>query len=146
MALKLTHYYRPPGQLIDHSSVVSHLREVLNSFAAKQGCNQFYVGITGDLDRRRKEHEADSTKKCFTLMCVIHGEPVNIVANSFHNLEKLAIERFGGGVINPATGARLTCANGPGGSTGKNWLYILVDLPNAAEIPLYRPGSVWINE
>ncbi len=144
MALKLTHYYRLGGHVVDQDAVVGHVREVLNSFAAKPDCSRFYVGITGDLEQRRTSHE--KKKPEYTLMCVIYGEPAPVVSGSFHNLEQTVIERYRAGVMNPATGKTLICGNGQGGSTGKSWLYLLVDKTDVAGIPLYRPGSVWIDE
>lgn len=141
MPLKLTHYYRIPAAVITHHAVIGHLREVLNVFAGRDDCSKFYIGITGDLERRRKEHERLRSE--FTLMCVIHAEEANMVEDSFHNLEMEAIRRFRSGVLNKETNRMLTCANGVPGSRAKNWLYLLVDQQDVSDVPFKRPGSVW---
>ena len=123
MALQVSYDYQVPVDVIDHRAVISHLRDVLNAFAAKPQYSEFYIGITNDLDRRKSEHES----KGYKLMCVIYQEPINFVANSFHNLERDAINAYRSGIQHPTTKQLLLrCANKPSGSLAKNWLYILV--------------------
>jgi len=123
MALQLNYDYQIPADVINHRAVISHLRDVLNAFAAKAQYNEFYIGITNDLERRKREHES----KGYKLMCMIYQEPINFVANSFHNLERDAIIAYRNGIKHPNTGQTLLrCANQPSGSLAKNWLYILV--------------------
>lgn len=123
MALQLSYEYKIPVDVIDHRAVLSHLRDVLNTFAAKPLYREFYIGITNDLERRRKEHDG----KGYKLMCAIHDQPDIVVGNSFHNLEREAIQMFRDGIKHPDTkSVLLRCANSPSGSLAKNWLYILV--------------------
>ena len=143
MALKLTQYYRCV-HVIDHEAVVAHLLQVLKVFAAKADCTKFYLGITNDIRRRHKEHQREKPE--YTLMCAIYGEPAVHVEDSFHNLERLAVQRFQGGILNPTTNRRLICENTPAVSKGKNWLYLLVDKRDIADVPMYRPGSVWAGD
>ena len=52
--------------------VISHIKDVLNSFASKPQYTRFYIGITGNLAQR---HAAHAVKKPeFSLMCVIYEE------------------------------------------------------------------------
>ena len=121
--MQLTYEYQLNADVIDHRSVIAHLRSVLNALANKPHYSEFYIGITNDLERRKKEH----MEKGFKLMCPIYQEPANFVANSFHNLERDAINTFRNGIQHPTTGqVLLRCANTPGGSLAKNWLYVMV--------------------
>ena len=145
MALKLSYYYRMPASVTNHAAVIGHLREVLNVFASKADCNTFYIGITNDLKRRRREHERDRPE--YTLMCAIHKEEINIVSDSFHNLEASAVAQFRAGVINKSTGRVLRCANDVSGSLAKNWLYLLVDKRDVSDIPEHsRETAMWGDE
>ena len=143
MALQLTYYYRLPKPTILQEAVFDHLRFVLRHFAASGDCSKFYIGITNDLERRRKEHEGNPNRAEFTLMCAIHSEEGSHLDDSFLNLEKQAIDTFRQGVVVPKTNQRLVCANGPGGSSAKNWLYVLVDKQDISKIPLHRTAPVW---
>ena len=143
MALKITHYYRC-NDVADHQAVLSHLHQVLKVFASKGDCTKFYIGITNDLKRRHAEHQRE--KQEYTLMCAIYGEPATHVEDSFHNLERSAVQRFQGGILNPTTNRRFLCDNTPAVSRGKNWLYLLVDKRDVADIPMYRPGSVFVGD
>ncbi len=125
MSLSLNYEFQLTTGVIDHGHVISHLREVLNSFAAKSEYTKFYVGITGNLKQRMASHAANKTE--YRVMCPIYREENIVVGNSFHNLERDAINKYREGIKHPDTGAILLhCGNGPGGSTAKNWLYILV--------------------
>ena len=145
MALKLTYYYRMPTSVTSHAAVIGHLREVLNVFASKADCGKFYIGITNDLKRRQREHERERPE--YTLMCAIHKEEINIVSDSFHNLEAAAVAQFRGGVINKATNQVLRCGNDASGSPAKNWLYLLVDKRDVSGIPVNsRDAAMWGDE
>ncbi len=125
MALKLTYDYQLSVDVIHHAAVIAHLQDVLNTFANKPEYHEFYIGITNDLERRRKEHAV--SKPQYKMMCAIYQEQTIVVGNSFHNLERDAINTFRQGIKHPQTGQRLLqCGNTPGGSQAKNWLYILV--------------------
>jgi hypothetical protein len=110
--------------VIHHGAVIGHLREVLNSFAAKPEYSKFYIGITNDLNRRLSQHQR--TKPSFKWMCPIYEEEPNLVGNAFDRLEREAITQFSGGVKNRQTGRVLKCDNGPAGALPKTYLYILV--------------------
>ncbi|PCE33112.1 hypothetical protein [Burkholderia ubonensis] len=111
--------------VINHASVIGHLRQVLNVFAAKPEYSKFYIGITGDVKSRLASHQAH--KPSFSLMCPIYEEAGNLVENAFDRLEREAIRNFRGGITHPETGKLLLqCSNGPGGARPKNTLYILV--------------------
>ena len=125
MSLQLTYEYQLDVGLIDHSSIIAHMKSVLNTFAAKPQYSKFYIGITSDLENRKLDHQRNKPE--YVLMCAIYKDETNIVANSFHNLERDAINAMRGGIRHPVNNqVLLRCANGPGGSLAKNWLYILV--------------------
>ncbi|MCB1175922.1 MAG: GIY-YIG nuclease family protein [Leptospiraceae bacterium] len=144
MAIKLTYHYRVPQGTVDHHAVFSHLQDVLNVFASKSDCTKFYIGITNNLKRRRREHQADRPE--YTLMCAIYKEEEDHIEDRFHNLEREAIRRFQRGVRNKATHQVLRCDNEPG-QKPHNWLYILVDKRDVADIPINssNPG-LWGDE
>lgn len=144
MALKLTHYYRLQRDVVDHAAVIGHLHLVLNKFLRTGDCSRFYIGITGDLENRRRQHERERPE--FTLMCSIYSEPGSIIADDFHALEARALSTFQRGVFNPATGKRLLCTNVAAGSRPKRWLYLLVDKRDCSGIPFRRPGDLWAGE
>ena len=111
-------------------------------FASKADCSKFYIGITNDLKRRRREHERERPE--YTLMCAIYKEEINIVSDSFHNLEATAVAQFRAGVVNKATGRVLRCGNDVSGSPAKNWLYLLVDKRDVSDIPVNsRDAAMW---
>ncbi|WP_058554171.1 hypothetical protein [Thiohalocapsa sp. ML1] len=145
MAIKLTYHFRIPVGTVDQEAVLSHLKDVLNSFAAKQDCTKFYIGITNHLARRLKEHQ--KTRPEFTLMCAIYKEEQSHLGDRFHNLESAAIARFRGGVLNKSTGRLLRCDNTPGGQQPHNWLYLLVDKRDVAGIPRHSDDpALWGDE
>lgn len=110
--------------VISHDAVVGHLREVLNSFAAKPEYSKFYIGITSDLNARLASHRTN--KPDFKWMCPIYQEAGNLVENAFDRLERKAIMKFNGGIKDQSGQLLLQCSNGPGGALPKNLLYILV--------------------
>ncbi|MEX3555358.1 MAG: GIY-YIG nuclease family protein [Burkholderia gladioli] len=123
--------YMLPASVINHAAVIGHLREVLNSFAAKSEYSMFYIGITSNLDTRLNQHKVN--KPTFQLMCPIYEESGNLVENAFDRLERTAIATFRDGIFHPDKSKRgtppkpeLACCNGVGGSRPKNTLYILV--------------------
>lgn len=125
MALTLNRDYQLKTGVIDHRSVIAHLKDVLNSFASKPNFSKFYIGITSDLEVRRAEHERK--KPGFRQMCLIYEEDAPVVASSFHNLEKEAISAYRQGIRHPdSKQVLLSCENGPAGSSAKNFFYILV--------------------
>lgn len=145
MAIKLTYHFRIPVGTVDPEAVLSHLKDVLNSFAAKPDCTKFYIGITNNLKRRLTEHRR--TRPEFTLMCAIYKEEESHLTDRFHNLESAAIARFRGGVRNKSTGRSLRCDNSPGGQQPHNWLYLLVDKRDVAGIPVHSvDAALWGDE
>ncbi len=125
MALLLEERYRLTAGVINHEAVLSHLESVLKAFATKPEYSEFYIGITGNLERRRREHQSE--KPTYKLMCPIYSEQSIVLADSFHNLESAAINRFSQGIRHPETGqVLLRCENSARGSQAKNWLYLLV--------------------
>ncbi|MEZ5579154.1 MAG: GIY-YIG nuclease family protein [Candidatus Competibacteraceae bacterium] len=145
-ALKLTYRYRLPASVTNHAAVIGHLREVLNVFASKADCNKFYIGITNDLKRRRREHERERPE--YALMCAIYKEEINIVSDEFSQPgSHLPWLQFQGGVVNKATNRVLRCGNDVSGSPAKNWLYLLVDKRDVSDIPVNsRDAAMWGDE
>ena len=110
---------------IDRRAVVAPVRSVLVIFAAKGQYSKFYVGITGGLDERLKQHSA--RKPEFRLMVPVYEEPAQYHADAFDHLELDTINALRGGIVHPDTKrVVLTCANGPGGAAAKRWLYLLL--------------------
>jgi hypothetical protein len=145
MSIKLTYRYRMPVGTLDHNAVLGHLRDVLNVFASKPDCTRFYIGITGDLKARLRQHERERPE--YTLMCAIHKEESHLITDSFQRLEAAAITRFQGGVYNPTTGRVLRCGNAVGGGRPQNWLYLLVDPHDVAGIPVHSTDpALWGDE
>lgn len=145
MSIKLTYRYRIPVGTLDSAAVLGHLQAVLNVFASKPDCTKFYIGITGDLKKRRRQHEQERPE--YTLMCAIHKEESHLITDSFQKLEAAAITRFQGGVLNKATGRVLRCGNAIGGTRPQNWLYLLVDLRDVADIPVHSADpTLWGDE
>ncbi|MDR0787375.1 MAG: GIY-YIG nuclease family protein [Gemmatimonadota bacterium] len=109
-----------------HEQVLGHLDMVLKALASKGRYTKFYIGITNNLAVRASQHERKSPD--YKEMYPIYEEQEMIVAqDSFHNLERDAINRFRAGVIHPETRrVMLRCANSQEGSVAKNWLYVLV--------------------
>lgn len=125
MSLQLTYEYQLDIGLINHSSIIAHMKSVLNTFASKPQYSKFYIGITSDIENRKLGHQRN--KPGYTLMCAIYKDEQNIVSDSFHNLERDAINVMRAGIRHPDSNQLLLrCDNGPGGSLAKNWLYILV--------------------
>ena len=125
MPLNLTYEYELRAGVLEHSSVIAHMKSVLNIFAAKPQYSKFYIGITSDLEQRKMKHQRE--KPDYSLMCAIYKDEKIIVSNSFHNLEKEAINEMKNGIHHPDTNQLLLrCGNGPGGSLAKNWLYVLI--------------------
>ena len=125
MSLHLTYEYQLDIGLIDHSSIIGHMKSVLNTFANKPQYSKFYIGITSNLEERKLDHQRK--KPGYTLMCAIYRDEENIVSNSFHNLERDAINAMRSGIRHPVNNQLLLrCDNGPSGSLAKNWLYILI--------------------
>ncbi|MQA89834.1 MAG: GIY-YIG nuclease family protein [Gemmatimonas sp.] len=139
MALKLTYHYRLKREVVDYEGVIGHLRDVLKAFLMKPDCSQFYIGITNDLERRRREHQTE--KPAFTLMCAIYGETPRPGEDSFRKLELDAIRQFQDGVRNPVNGKVLRCSNTAGGTPDQRWLYVLVDKRDVSGIPFKSPGD-----
>ncbi|MBK8975375.1 MAG: hypothetical protein IPM29_05580 [Planctomycetes bacterium] len=69
MTLTLTHRYQSELPDADPSTRVAHLRQLLAEFLTRGDCSRFQIGITDDLERRRRALEQGATG--FTLMCVI---------------------------------------------------------------------------
>lgn len=111
---------------IDRRQVIEHLRLVLTGFAHRGEYTKFYIGMTGNLDARLDGHR--KKRPDFKLMIPIYAEPkAYMEVESFDHLEKLAIDTFKAGIVNPDTKQLLMkCDNASGGAAPKNYLYILV--------------------
>jgi hypothetical protein len=80
-------------------------------------------------------------------MCAIYKEEKEHITDRFHNLERMAITRFRGGVRNKATHRVLRCGNTPGGQEPHHWLYLLVDKREVADIPIHSlNAAIWGDE
>ena len=116
-----------PRVFLDQA-VFDHLRHVAIGYYNREKCTQFYIGITNNLERRRKEHEAK--KPQFKWMCPIYEEPAAHMSlnGNFDSLELNAIKKFRGGIANPHLGNKIvmTCANDMPGLEPKKILYLLV--------------------
>jgi hypothetical protein len=76
-----------------------------------------------------------------------YKEEQSHITDGFHNLELSAIARFRTGVRNKSTGLVLRCDNSPGGQKPHNWLYLLVDKRNVADIPVHSANApIWGDE
>jgi hypothetical protein len=110
---------------IDRTAIISHVRSVLVNFAAKGKHSKFYVGITGSLDTRLRQHRIE--KPDFRLMVPVFEEPAQYHADALDHVERDMIAALRGGIVHPDTNRTvLTCANGPGGSVAKRCLYLLL--------------------
>jgi hypothetical protein len=111
---------------VDRRQVIEHLRLVLTGFANRGEYTKFYIGMTGSLEDRLEGHR--KKRPDFKLMIPIYAEPkAYMEVESFDHLEKLAIDTFKAGIVNPDTKQLLMkCANGLGGAAPKSYLYILV--------------------
>lgn len=70
---------------IDRTAIISHVRSVLVNFAAKGKHSRFYVGITGSLDTRLRQHRIE--KPDFRLMVPVFEEPAHYHADAFDHVE-----------------------------------------------------------
>lgn len=134
MALKLTEAFMLKNSALAHDQVLDHLRDILKRFLVQTDATRFYIGMTGDLEQRRQQHERNKPE--FTLMCVIHGEDPHMASGiNLDDLEAQAIARFRSGMTNPSNGKMLRCTNTQSGAPQKQWLYLLLDLKDASRIP-----------
>jgi len=144
MALKLTFAFALKDSALGHDRVLDHLRDILKKFLVQTDATKYYIGMTSDLEARRRQHEG--SKPDFTLMCVIHGEDPQMSADlRLDDLEAMAIAKFRSGILNPTTGRMLRCVNSVSGSAPKQWLYVLLDMKDVSGIPehsamQYGPG------
>lgn len=125
MPLTLTYDHILNVSVLRNEAIISHLRDVLNTYVNKPNFSRFYIGITSDIETRRLDHERK--KPNFRLMCPIYEESNPKSDMAFHSLERDAINALRSGMKNPTDASKsMSCENGPGGSLPKSWLYVLV--------------------